>query len=117
MHAEYIENWSLTYGVYVTGNPGNRAIRVLPGIFGQYAYYPFQSGNTRIDQNFWAIRVLPSFEGRAIPVLPDSFKSGLLNPTISPIFSFALAFQLYLWGKTDPTTNLADDLKIVVPTF
>ena len=33
---------------YCTGNPRNWAIRVLPGIFGQYAYYPFQSGNTRI---------------------------------------------------------------------
>ena len=55
----------------------NRAIRVLPGIFGQYAIYPFQDGNTSIAQNFWAIRVLPGFEGRAIPVLPDSFKSAL----------------------------------------
>ena len=45
--------------IYVTGNPGNRAIRVLPGIFGQYAIYPFQDGNTSIAQNFWAIRVLP----------------------------------------------------------
>ena len=39
-----------------------RAIRVLPENFGQYAYCPIETGNTRIAQKFRAIRVLPDYE-------------------------------------------------------
>ena len=48
----------------ILGLPGlrSRAIRVLPKNFGQYAYCPIETGNTRIAQKFRAIRVLPDYQ-------------------------------------------------------
>ena len=62
-------------------------------VIGQYAYCPFQSGNTGIARNFWAIRVLPGYIWSKLPRLPDH--------TIRAILVIQLLIRKDLFMKFD----------------
>ena len=95
-------------------------------VIGQYAYCPEFLGNTRIARFNRAIPVLPKIFGQYGYCLDSKAGQSQycpihskqpFKPQLNHQFLVSLSHFSYLRGKTDPTPTIADGLKIVVPMF